>query len=149
MKENMFDDFPVEARKQMLEDNCDKVESKTYIDRWTPNRVQQEKNNYIDLQSKIAKLTAELAQVQSEYKGEIKPLKEQSGIILNNIQQGGELVTKDCYKFVEEDEKMVGFYDAKGHLIDSRPATPEEMGGNLFRGVRKIEVATPRQVVNS
>lgn len=138
MKEFMFEDLPVEQRKQVLEDNCEKVESKTYIDRWTPNQVQQEKNNYIDLQSKIAKLTAELAQVQAEFKGEIKPLKEQAGIVLNNIQQGGELVTKDCYKFVEEEEKMVGFYDAKGHLIDSRPATPEEMGGNLFRQVRII-----------
>ena len=106
MKEYLFEDLPVEQRKQVLEDNCEKVESKTYIDRWTPNQVQQEKNNYIDVQSKIAKLTAELAQVQSEYKGEIKPLKEQAGIILNNIQQGGELVTKECYKFVEEDEKM-------------------------------------------
>ena len=98
------------------------------------------KRTATDLQSKIAKLTAELAQVQSEYKGEIKPLKEQAGIVLNNIQQGGELVTKDCYKFVEEDEKMVGYYDAKGHLIDSRPATPEEMGGNLFRQVRTVSV---------
>ncbi len=153
MKEFMFEDLPVEQRKQVLEDNCEKVESKTYIDRWTPNQVQQEKNNYIDLQSKIAKLTAELAQVQAEYKGEIKPLREQAGIILGNIQQGGELVTKDCYKFVEEDEKMVGFYDSKGHLIDSRPATPEEMGGNLFRQVRTVaspqKEESPRKVVNS
>lgn len=145
MKEFMFDELPVEQRKQVLEDNCEKVESKTYIDRWTPTQVQQEKNNYIDLQSKIAKLTAELAQVQAEYKGEIKPLKESAGIILGNIQQGGELVTKDCYKFVDEDEKMVGYYDAKGHLIDSRPATPEEAGGNLFSAVKRMHIGQIEQ----
>ena len=50
---------------------------------------------------------------------------------------------------MEEDEKMVGYYDSKGHLIDSRPATPEEMGGNLFRQVRIVESEKPRQVVNS
>ena len=57
-------------------------------------------------------------------------------VLLGNIQQGGELVTKDCYKFVDEDERMVGYYDSKGILIDSRPATPEELGGNLFRQTR-------------
>ena len=46
MKEFLFEDLPVEQRKQVLEDNCEKVESKTYIDRWTPNQVQQEKNSY-------------------------------------------------------------------------------------------------------
>lgn len=137
MKQILFDEIPAgKEREAMLEDNCDKVEQKTFIDRWTPTQAQQQKNEFIDLQSKIAKLTAELAQVQAEYKGEIKPLKEQSAIILGNIQQGGELVTKDCYKFVDEEERMVGYYDSKGILIDSRPATPEELGGNLFRQTR-------------
>jgi hypothetical protein len=137
MREFYFEDVPANERPQMLEDNCEKVVEKTYIDHWPQTKALTKKNEYIDIQAKIAKLTAEKAQMDAEFKGQIEPLAEQAGILLHNIQQGGELVTGDAYMFVDEEEKAVGFYDKNGHLIESRPATPEELSPTIFRHVSK------------
>ena len=42
-----------------------------------------------------------------------------------------------CYKYFDEDTKMVGFYNKEGNLVNSRPAFPNEMQKTMFQVMRK------------
>ena len=46
-------------------------------------------------------------------------------------------VTEDCFKFFDEESKMIGFYNKQGDLVSSRPAFPDELQKTIFATIRK------------
>ena len=67
---------------------------------------------------------------------ELKPLREDANILLADIKSKGRLVHEKVYQFLDEEEKMVGFYNAEGVLISSRPATRDELQKTVFAEMR-------------
>lgn len=61
--------------------------------------------------------------------------------------EASEFVTEECYRITDQEAGETGFYNADGYLIESRPATADEMQGNLFKLVRKPESENKRQAI--
>jgi hypothetical protein len=57
--------------------------------------------------------------------------------MVSNIKAKAEYVKEICFKFIDQYEKMVGYYNANGDLIESRPATADELQPTLFSVIRK------------
>ena len=124
-------------REAFLKDNCDKVEEKGYMKPYTPEELQGHKENLANVSIEIAEVEAEKKAQDAYFKGQLKPLIEQRAQMVSNIKSKSEYVKEICYKFVEQEEKETGFYNADGDLVESRPATADELQPTIFSMVRK------------
>ena len=123
-------------REAFLKDNCDKVEEKGYMKPYTPEELQGHKENLANVSIEIAEIEAEKKAQDAYYKGKLKPLNEQRSQMVSNIKSKSEYVKEICYKFIDQEAKETGFYNADGDLIESRPATADELQPSIFSMAR-------------
>lgn len=99
--------------------------------------MQGHKENLANVSIEIAEIEAEKKAQDAYYKGQLKPLNEQRSQMVSNIKSKSEYVKEICYKFVDQEAKETGFYNADGDLIESRPATADELQPTIFSMARK------------
>lgn len=140
MKDIMLADTPIEQREQILRDSCDQIVERSYTRRFDQQEINERRASLANVSIQIADLEQELAEIRADYKGRIKPLQERIVKLRDELKAGGDWVKGDCFKFVFEDEGMVGFYSPEGHLLEARPMTQEEKQKNVFRVIRETSV---------
>ena len=124
-------------REAFLKDNCDACEQKGYMKPYSPEELQGHKEKLANVSIEVAEIEAEMKQVQAEYKGKLKPLKESRSMMVSNIKSKAEYVNEVCYRFTDQDTKETGYYNKDGKLIECRPAPADELQPNLFSIARK------------
>jgi hypothetical protein len=123
-------------RIQFLKDNCDSVEQKGYMKRFTPEQLLKMKEELSETAIEINDIEDEKKSTMNLFKLRLKPLSELRASILRGLKNKSEHVTEVCYKFIDLETREVGFYNEDGELIESRPAYAEELQGNIFQVVR-------------
>lgn len=121
-----------EAREQYLQANCFGTEEKGYMKQFTPEELAEMKSALAELSIKINDIETEKKLVVDEFKERLKPLGNAFGETLTNIKNKAEYVTENTYKFLYEDERMVGYFSKDGVLVEARPMRPEEMQRDMF-----------------
>lgn len=124
-------------REAFLKDNCDGCEKKGYMRQYTPEELWGHKEKLANVSIEIAEIEAEKRQVDADYKGRLKPLKESRAIMVSNIKSKAEHVTEICYRITDQEERMTGYYNKEGNLIECRPATADELQTTVFQVLRK------------
>ena len=124
-------------REAFLKDNCDACEQKGYMKPYTPEKLQGHKEKLANVSIEIAEIEAEKKQVEADFKGRLKPLKESRAIMVSNIKSKAEYVNEVCYRFTDQETKETGYYNKDGILVECRPATADELQPNIFSMVRK------------
>lgn len=124
-------------REAFLKDNCDACEQKGYMKPYTPEELQGHKEKLANVSIEIAEIEAEKKQVEADFKGRLKPLKESRAIMVSNIKSKAEYVNEVCYRFTDQETKETGYYNKDGILVECRPATADELQPNIFSVVRK------------
>lgn len=119
-------------RVAFLKDNCDKIVEKGYMKRFEPDQLTQMKEELSETAIKINDIEVEKKAVMDDFKEKLKPLTDEKHRLLSGLKNKAEFVTENVYKFVDLDDREVGFYNEDGDLIDSRPAYADELQGNLF-----------------
>ena len=121
----------------MLDANADAVEHLGYSRLLPSEEVDALKEQLSSTQIKIEDKQDELAQKSKVLKDEIKNLKSSRKIITSKLKTRSEYVEEDCYKMVDEKRREVGYYNAEGILVYSRPARKEELQKTIFQDMRK------------
>lgn len=124
-------------RVSFLKDNCDSVEEKGYMKRYTPEQIQAMKEQLAETSIKINDIETEKKKVVKEFKTRVDPLLDERKGLLKGIKEKAEYTKEICYKFVDQEAKETGFYNADGDLIECRPATADELQGTIFQINRK------------
>jgi len=124
-------------RRQFLEDNADAVEKKEYMRHFTPEELLKLKEGLSETCISINDIEEELKEVKKEYKERLEPLINRKKEALEGLKKKAELVEEDCYKFIDEETREVGYYNQNGDLIESRPAYSEELQPTIFSVLRK------------
>lgn len=138
MKRELGKDFQQgEERRQFLADNADAVEKKEYMRHFTPEELLKKKEGLSETCISINDIEEELKEIKKEYAEKLKPLVERKKRVLGGLKKKAELVEEDCYKFIDAETREVGFYNANGDLIESRPAYSEELQTTMFQVIRK------------
>jgi hypothetical protein len=127
MDSKLFETFSLKDREQMLRDNSQSIEKKTYsrpLDNAEVAKMQTEfAQKAIDLNIAEGEL-----KVQRElFKLVSKPIKKDMSYLMQCIRSGGEEVTEEVYLIADMSEKMLGYYNKDGNLIQSRPLMQSEM----------------------
>ena len=130
-------DIAIENRAGFLEDNCDAVEEVTYSRAFEPEELALKREQLTDASIKIADIEEEKKEVMDGFKERLKPLQEQKGEAIKALRDKSQTVTEKCYKFLDEETKMVGFYNKEGNLVSSRPAFQKELQKTIQMDIRK------------
>lgn len=119
-------------REAFLKDNCEAVEEKGYMKMFTPEQLQGVKEDLVTLLIRIETVESGKKAAARAYKAELKSLLEQRQQALQSYRQKSEYVREICYKFVDKEERRACYFNAGGDLIESRPATADELQLKLF-----------------
>ena len=130
-------DIALEERAGFLEDNCDAVEEVTYSRAFEPEELALKREQLTDASIKIADIEEEKKEVMDGFKERLKPLQEQKGEAIKSLRDKSQTVTEKCYKFLDEETKMVGFYNKEGNLVSSRPAFQKELQKTIQMDIRR------------
>lgn len=123
-------------RRAFLMDNCDQVNTKGFMRRYTKEELDQKKTELSEVAITISEIELRKKAVGVLFKAELKPEQETMGELLQQIKQKAEFVTEDCFKFIDRTTMTVGFYSREGDLIEQRPALAEEMQTTIFMANR-------------
>lgn len=124
-------------REAFLKDNCDKAEEKGYMKPYTSEELQGHKENLANLSIEIDEIEEEKKEASKAFKAQLDPLFESRKQMVSNIRSKAEYVKEVCFKFIDQNEKETGFYNADGDLIECRPATADELQPTIFSMARK------------
>lgn len=130
-------DIALEKREVFLLDNCDAVEEVTYSRAFAPEELALKREELTEASIQIADIEEEKKEVMDDYKARLKPLQEQKAEAIKALRDKSQTVTEKCYKFLDEETKMVGFYNKEGNLVGSRPAFRRELEKTIFMDLRK------------
>ncbi|MVM33631.1 hypothetical protein GO755_26570 [Spirosoma sp. HMF4905] len=142
MQNQLFAEVAPADRKQILSDSCDRVETLEYLKPYESDELNQLKDSYTDVSIQIAKLEAEKKKANDAFNLTLKELKGKAGLTLLFLRNKAEQVTEPCYMFFEADAKLVGYYNAEGRLVSSRPMRPGENQQTVFAVNRRDEYMT-------
>lgn len=130
-------DVAIEQREQFLRDNCDAVEQVTYSKLFLPEELAKQQDVLTKVSIEIADIEEEKKEVMDGFKERLKPLQIEKQEAIQRLKSKSQTVTEECFKFLYEEEKMVGFFNKQGDLVSSRPAFPGELQKTIFADFRK------------
>lgn len=133
MEKELFQGYNSNERKQMLEDNSHAVEKVGYMKSFTPDEITQFKDDLSVVVIELSGITDRKKEILAGFKEEVKPLAEEQSTLLSNIKNKAEYVDEDCYKIVDQEDGMVGFYNNEGTLVESRPIRQDEKQTTIFQ----------------
>jgi uncharacterized DUF497 family protein len=119
-------------RETFLKDNCDKAEKKGYNKPFSEEEMQKHKENLSELSIEIEEVEESKKSSTSYHNSRLKDLKERRTKAISNIKSKSEYVSEVCYKFVDRDARITGYYNAEGLLVEQRTATAEELSTIKF-----------------
>lgn len=137
MQKELGKDIEPMQRIAFLNDNCDTVEEKGYMKQISQEEIRYMKDELAETGIEINDIEEEKREVTKVFKSKIDPLKIQRKTLLTNIKNKAIYTKENCYKFVDQEERMTGFYNSEGDLIESRPASADELQATIFQDMRK------------
>lgn len=129
-------EYPLEKREQFLNDNSDSVEKVSYSKAFSPEELAKQREDLTDAAIKLADIEEQKKEANAHFKELMKPLEQKKAVAIKNLKDKAMTVEEDCYKFFDEETKMVGFYNKEGDLVSSRPAFPDELQTTIFAAIR-------------
>lgn len=124
-------------RIEFLSDNCDSIEQKGYMKRFSPLELLRMKEELAETAIEINDIEEQKKSEMEVFKIRMKPLVEDRKLILTGLKNKSEHVTERCFKFIDMEQREVGFYTENGELIESRPAYADELQGTIFQVLKQ------------
>lgn len=137
MEKQLFADYAPEKRRAFLQDNADSVELISYTRRFTHEEMAGFKDKLSTVAIEINTIAIEKKEIMNKFKDKLKPLNFEHNDLLEKIHNKAEVVEEDCFKMVNHEMGMVGFYNDIGELVYSRPVLPQEKQSTIFNINRK------------
>ena len=131
-----------QERINFLIDNADAVVEMDYHKSFTEDELNKKRIDLVDKSIREDILEEKIAKFKEEINIELKPLKEETKSLRKELREKGQTVHEKVYQILDEKERMVGFYNAEGILISSRPATKDELQKTIYADLREQKEGT-------
>lgn len=138
MKNKLFEgDYSEIELRQMLQDNCDFVEDGNYVRNLDEEELAVKKDELAEISIKLAGVQAEKKEAVAVFNEQMKPLKIDLGTAIQAVKSRAEDCNGRLYHFADHESGMMGIYDDRGELVNSRRLKPEEKQGNVLGDFQK------------
>jgi len=135
MEKRLLQNVGAKEREETLESSADKIENFSYTKPFTPDQISVFKDELSTTMLNYNALEDELNTIKDSFKQRMKPLKDETKLLLTNIKNKAEFVNERCFIITEGDE--VGYYNAEGELVYQRPILPGEKQKTIFSITRE------------
>lgn len=128
------------ARIELLRNSCDKVEELGYTKAIPSERLEELKNQLVDVSIQIKDVKADAKESARQYKEQLKQLETEQGKITDQLKARSEYVMEQCFKIVDQElgrwaittPTASWFTSVRRSLMNcrkpcSRPSAPERM----------------------
>lgn len=132
MEKQLGSEYHPSERIKFLKDNCDAVEDVSYMKQFTHEEIAAMKENLAESSIKLNDLKHLKAETVKTFGEKIKPVEREIKGVLTHLKQKAINVDEECFKFVDHTEENVGYYNALGDLVLSRPIMPQERQKTIF-----------------
>ena len=122
----MGQEYSATQRVLFLKDNCEKIDEIGYMKQFSPEEIAEKKDKLAEVSIEINDIEEEKKEVLKGFKESLTPLTEHKTTLLGHIKKKAEFVTEECFKFVDHTDRMVGYYNSEGVLVEARPMRPDE-----------------------
>lgn len=122
-------------RLAFLRDNADAIEDLGYTKNLPTEELESLKDQLVDSNIKLRDVRSDKKEANKVFNDQIKELEEEVNEITAKLKSRTEFVNEQCFKFIEGNE--VGYYNAEGMLVFSRPSRPEERQLTMFAELRR------------
>lgn len=126
MDKQLFQNYPESKRKKMLADNAERREEFTYQRELSADEITQLKDELSKEIIALEKLEEEKKQEMDSFKESIDPVKKEIKRVTSLLRVRREEVEEDVYLLADQEEGMMGYYNAKGELVYTRPLYANE-----------------------
>lgn len=123
----------LQEREQFIKDNAEGIETMGYSKPLKSSVIDKLKEQLANTTIEKEELEADKKAANQQYNADLKDLRTTIGDIAEKLKSKSEYVNEGCYKLVDEEEKMVGYYNKEGMLVYERPARLEELQPKLFK----------------
>lgn len=137
IKKEYGKEYSLEEREQFLRNTCDGLEEISYSRLFTPEELAKQREVLTEASIALVDIETAKKEAMAGFKKQAKPYEEQKAKAIENLNTKSETVFETCYKYIDEETKMVGFYNAEGNLVSSRPAFQDEMQKTVFAEIIK------------
>ena len=134
MEKFLFQNMTPKEIEENLEANCDGMEEFEYVEDLSADEIAEHERQFTQHSIKYSKEEEALKVLKAEFKAKMDPIRDEKKRLLDIIRIGGVQVSEPCYKWVDREDKMVGFYSKKGKLVHSRPANKQELSQLTISG---------------
>lgn len=121
-----------EARVNALDANSDAIEEITYTRRFSPDELADMRNRLADNSIEESDIEAKKKEEIDRFKDKLKPIQKAKTTLLSKLKTKTEQVTESCYKMINREERLVGYYNSDGELVSARPLNAQEMQKTIF-----------------
>jgi hypothetical protein len=132
MNKKLYKDESPEKRKEYLKNGADKIESLSYIKKFTSEEIREFKDNLSDLSIKKDGIDTDFDVVKQSFKEQLKPIKKEIKTTLTYLRDKARSVTEDCYVVYNYDNNSTEFYNGEGEMVYSRPMETSELQKTIF-----------------
>ncbi|MES2382632.1 MAG: hypothetical protein V4538_16405 [Bacteroidota bacterium] len=134
MEQQLFKEIPDNEREAMLEANCLTTEEKDIQKYFSIDELTEMRATFLSNSIIVRKANEVLNKAKDENKAAVKAPLDQNEYLLKNIRLGFQEVTCQVYIFPDYENRMVGYYDNTGTLLESRRMRPEEAQAYIPQG---------------
>lgn len=121
-----------EARVNALDANSDAIEEITYTRRFSPDELADMRSRLADNSIEESDIEARKKEEIDRFKDQLKPIQKAKTTLLSKLKTKTEQVTESCYKMINREERLVGYYNSDGELVSARPLNALEMQKTIF-----------------
>lgn len=132
MEKQLGKELDPKERVKFLKDNCDDVQELDYMRQFTSEELLEMKENLSTVAILVNDLEEEKKDLTSEINSKIKAQNVTKKKLLKGLKQKSELVTENCFKFIDDQNRTVGYYNSEGDLVMQRPAMGNELQKSIF-----------------
>lgn len=117
---------------QLLRDNCDGAEEKTYYRDLTPEELDQQREKLTENFVQLNQLEEDLNKIKEEFKGKMKPFREDLKVLVQNVRTRTTKVKGQLFHFANYEENIMETFDEEGIFVSSRRLEKEERQQKIF-----------------
>lgn len=137
LERQICQEYPLEKRGLILRDNCEKVEEVVYNKPFTQQDLERRRVDLENVSIAISDLNQQKKEYLDSFKEEMSPLAKSHAKAVSELKAKTVQVTENCFKFLDEESRTVGFYNSEGLLVYSRPAYREELNRSIMMEARR------------
>lgn len=123
----------LKERELFIKDNADGIEDMGYAKPLDSSQIDKLKEKLANACIQHNDVAEQKKASDTAYNSELKELK---GIIKetsDKLKSKSEYVNEPCFKLIDEEDKMAGYYNKEGMLVYERPARQDELQPSLFK----------------